>query len=115
MSQQLMNDVSKDYLRDDIPEFRPGDTLRVSIKIKEGSRERVQVFEGLCIKRQNGGVGETYTVRKISYGVGVEKTFLLHSPMIEKIEVKRRGKVRRAHLGYIRGLSAKASRIKERR
>ena len=115
MSQQLLNDVSKDYLRNDIPEFRPGDTLRVSIKIKEGSRERIQVFEGLCIKRQNGGVGETYTVRKISYGVGVEKTFLLHSPMIEKIEVKRRGKVRRAHLGYIRGLSAKASRIKERR
>ncbi|HOO44121.1 MAG TPA: 50S ribosomal protein L19 [Bacillota bacterium] len=115
MSQQLLNEVTQSYLRDDIPEFRPGDTLQVSIKIKEGNRERIQVFEGLCIKRQNGGIGETYTVRKISYGVGVEKTFLLHSPMIEKIEVKRRGKVRRAHLGYIRGLSAKASRIKERR
>jgi len=115
MSQQLLNEVTQEYLRDDIPEFRPGDTLQVSIKIKEGNRERVQVFEGLCIKRQNGGVGETYTVRKISYGVGVEKTFLLHSPMIEKIVVKRRGKVRRAHLGYIRGRSAKASRIKERR
>jgi large subunit ribosomal protein L19 len=115
MSQQLLKEVSQDYMRNDIPEFRPGDTLEVSIKIKEGNRERIQVFEGLCIKRQNGGVGETYTVRKISYGVGVEKTFLLHSPMIEKIQVKRRGKVRRAHLGYIRGLSAKASRIKEKR
>ena len=115
MSQQLMKDVTQDYLRNDIPEFRPGDTLQVSIKIKEGNRERIQIFEGLCIKRQNGGVGETYTVRKISYGVGVEKTFLLHSPMIEQIKVVRRGKVRRAHLGYIRGLSAKASRIKEKR
>jgi len=115
MSQQLINEVTKEYLRDDIPEFRPGDTLQVSIKIVEGNRERIQVFEGLCIKRQNGGVGETYTVRKISYGVGVEKTFLLNSPMVDQIEVKRRGKVRRAHLGYIRGLSAKASRIKERR
>ena len=115
MSQQLINDITKEYLRNDIPEFRPGDTLKVSIKIVEGNRERIQVFEGLCIKRQNGGVGETYTVRKISYGVGVEKTFLLNSPMVEKIEVLRRGKVRRAHLGYIRGLSAKASRIKERR
>lgn len=115
MSQQLIKDVTQEYLRSDIPEFRPGDTLTVSIKIKEGDRERIQIFEGLCIKRQNGGVGETYTVRKISYGVGVEKTFLVNSPMVAKIEVKRRGKVRRAHLGYIRGLSAKASRIKERR
>jgi large subunit ribosomal protein L19 len=115
MSQQLIKTVTQDYLRSDVPEFRPGDTLTVSIKIKEGDRERIQIFEGLCIKRQNGGVGETYTVRKISYGVGVEKTFLLNSPMIDKIEVKRRGKVRRAHLGYIRGLSAKASRIKEKR
>jgi len=115
MSQQLLKEVTQEFFRDDIPDFRPGDTLQVSIKIKEGNRERVQVFEGLCIKRQNGGIGETYTVRKISYGVGVEKTFLLHSPMIEKIEVVRRGKVRRAHLGYIRGLSAKASRIKEKR
>ncbi len=115
MSQQLIKEVTQAQLRDDIPEFRPGDTLQVSIKIVEGNRERIQVFEGLCIKRQNGGIGETYTVRKISYGVGVEKTFLLHSPMVDKIVVKRRGKVRRAHLGYIRGLSAKASRIKERR
>jgi large subunit ribosomal protein L19 len=115
MSQQLISEVTQEYLKSDIPEFRPGDTVTVSIKIKEGDRERIQVFEGLCIKRQNGGVGETYTVRKISYGVGVEKTFLLNSPMIAKIEVKRKGKVRRANLGYIRGLSAKASRIKEKR
>jgi len=115
MSQQLIKEVTQEYMRSDVPEFRPGDTLKVSIKIKEGDRERIQIFEGLCIKRQNGGVGETYTVRKISYGVGVEKTFLVNSPMVATIEVKRRGKVRRAHLGYIRGLSAKASRIKERR
>jgi large subunit ribosomal protein L19 len=115
MSQQLIKDVTQEYLRNDIPEFRPGDTLEVGIKIKEGNRERIQIFEGLCIKRQGGGVGETFTVRKISYGVGVEKTFLLHSPVIDKINVKRRGKVRRAHLGYIRGLSAKQSRIKEKR
>ena len=115
MSQQLIKEVTKDYMKGDVPEFRPGDTVTVSIKIKEGDRERIQIFEGLCIKRQNGGVGATYTVRKISYGVGVEKTFLLNSPMVDKIEVKRRGKVRRANLGYIRGLSAKASRIKERR
>ncbi len=92
MSQQLIKDVTQEYLRNDIPEFRPGDTLEVGIKIKEGNRERIQIFEGLCIKRQGGGVGETFTVRKISYGVGVEKTFLLHSPVIDKINVKRRVK-----------------------
>ena len=115
MSQQLIKEVTQEYIKKDIPEFRPGDTLQVHIQITEGTRTRVQIFEGLCIKRQNGGVGETYTVRKISYGVGVEKTFLLHSPVVQKIVVKRRGKVRRAYLGYIKGLSAKASRIKERR
>ena len=115
MSQQLIKDITEEYLRNDIPEFRPGDTLEVGIKIKEGSRERVQFYEGLCIKRQGGGVSETFTVRKISYGVGVEKTFLVHSPNISAIRVVRRGKVRRAHLGYIRGLSAKKARIKERR
>ena len=112
MSQQIIKELTQEYIRNDIPEFRPGDTLQVHIKIKEGNRERIQIFEGLCIKRQNGGVGETYTVRKISYGVGVEKTFLVNSPLVDKIVVKRRGKVRLAHLGYIRGLSAKASRIK---
>jgi len=115
MSQQLIKSITEEYIRKDIPEFRPGDTLQVALKIKEGNRERIQVFEGLCIKRQGGGVGETFTVRKISYGIGVEKTFLLNSPVIDSITVKRRGKVRRAHLGYIRGLSAKASRIKEKR
>lgn len=115
MSQQLINDITQEYLKKDLPEFRAGDTLAVSIKIKEGDRERVQVFEGLCIKKQGGGVSETFTVRKISYGVGIEKTFLVHSPVLENIQVKRRGKVRRAYLGYIRGLSAKKARIKERR
>jgi large subunit ribosomal protein L19 len=115
MSQQLIKDITQEYLKTDLPEFRPGDTLVVAIKITEGNRERVQMFEGLCIKKQGGGVSETFTVRKISYGVGVEKTFLVHSPVIESITVKRRGKVRRAYLGYIRGLSTKKARIKERR
>jgi large subunit ribosomal protein L19 len=115
MSQQLINDITQEYLRSDVPEFRAGDTLQVAIKIVEGNRERVQVFEGLCIKKQGGGVSETFTVRKISYGVGIEKTFLVHSPVIDSITVKRRGKVRRAYLGYIRGLSTKKARIKERR
>ncbi|MFP4478959.1 MAG: 50S ribosomal protein L19 [Candidatus Izemoplasmatales bacterium] len=115
MSQQLIKDITQEYLKTDLPEFRAGDTLVVAIKIKEGNRERTQLFEGLCIKKQGGGVSETFTVRKISYGVGVEKTFLVHSPVIESITVKRRGKVRRAYLGYIRGLSTKKARIKERR
>jgi len=115
MSQHIIAQVTQEFIRDNIPAFRPGDTLKVSVKIKEGNRERIQIFEGLCIKRQGGGVSETFTVRKISYGIGVERTFAVHSPVIDKIEVARFGKVRRAHLGYIRGLSAKASRIKERR
>lgn len=115
MSQQVINQVTQEFLKSDLPSFRPGDTVKVSVKIKEGNRERIQVFEGLCIKRQGGGVSETFTVRKISYGIGVERTFPVHSPVIDKIEVVRFGKVRRAHLGYLRGLSAKASRIKERR
>ncbi len=115
MSQQIIESVTNEFIKTDIPDFRPGDNVKVSVKIKEGNRERIQVFEGLCIKKQGGGVSETFTVRKISYGVGVERTFPVHSPIIDKIEVVRRGKVRRAHLGYIRGLSAKASRIKEKR
>ena len=98
-----------------IPDFRAGDTVKVHVKIKEGTRERIQFFEGLVIKRQGGGISETFTVRKISYGIGVERTFPIHSPQVEKIDVTRRGKVRRARLFYIRGLSAKQSRIKERR
>ncbi|MGE0003387.1 MAG: 50S ribosomal protein L19 [Candidatus Izemoplasmatales bacterium] len=115
MSQQVIADITQEFIKSDIPSFRPGDTVKVSVKIKEGNRERIQVFEGLCIKKQGGGVSETFTVRKISYGIGVERTFPVHAPIIDKIEVVRFGKVRRAHLGYIRGLSAKASRIKEKR
>ena len=112
--QKLIADITKDQLRTDHPEFRPGDTIRVHAKVVEGTRERIQVFEGVVIKRQNGGIHETFTVRKISYGVGVERTFPLHSPRIDKIEVTRRGKVRRAKLYYIRNLQGKAARIKER-
>ena len=115
MSQQLINAVTKEYLRNDIPEFRAGDNVRVYVRIKEGDKERIQVFEGLVISRHGGGISATYTVRKISSGVGVERTFPLHSPMVAKIEVVRLGRVRRAKLNYIRGLSAKAARIKERR
>lgn len=101
-------------LRSDIPEFRPGDTVRVHAKVVEGSRERIQIFEGLVIKRRGAGISETYTVRKISNGVGVERTFPVHTPRVAKIEVVRKGRVRRAKLYYIRALSGKAARIKER-
>ena len=106
--------VTQEYLKTDIPEFGIGDTVRVSIKIKEGSRERIQVFEGFVLKRQNGGIGETFTVRRIASGVGVEKTFPLHSPWVEKIEVVRKGDVRRAKLNYMRGRTGKAARIKSK-
>ena len=96
--QQLIHEITKDQLRTDLPDFRPGDTVRVHVKVVEGSRERIQVFEGVVIKRRGGGISETFTVRKISYGVGVERTFPLHTPKIAKIEVVRRGKVRRAKL-----------------
>jgi len=115
MSQQFINTVTEQYLKTDVPEFRPGDTLKVYVKIIEGSKERVQMYEGLCIKRQGQGTSETFCVRKMSFGIGVERTFPIHSPMVEKIEVARHGQVRRANLGYIRGLSAKAARIKEKR
>ena len=107
--------VERRYMRMDIPEFRPGDTLRVYFRIKEGEKERVQAFEGVCIRYRKGGVRSTFTVRKISYGVGVERTFPIHSPLIEKIEVISRGRVRRAKLYYLRKLRGKAARIKERR
>ena len=115
MSQQLLDAITREYLKKDVPDFRPGDNVKVYIKITEGNRERVQIFEGLVIKRRGGGVSETFTVRKNSYGIGVEKTFPIHTPAVDKIEVVRRGKVRRAKLNYIRTLSAKAARIKERR
>lgn len=110
---KLIEAVTKSQLRTDLPSFRPGDTLRVHVRIIEGSRERIQIFEGVVIKRCGGGISETFTVRKISSGVGVERTFPLHTPKIEKIEVKRRGKVRRAKLYYLRNLRGKAARIQE--
>lgn len=113
--QKLIEEITKDQLRTDHPDFRPGDTVKVHVKVVEGTRERIQVFEGVVIKRQNGGISETFTVRKISYGVGVERTFPVHSPRIDKIEVSRRGIVRRAKLYYLRNLRGKAARIKERR
>lgn len=115
MSKQLLDAVTNEYLKTDVPEFRPGDTVRVHVRIKEGDKERIQVFEGLVIGRQGGGIGETYTVRKISSGVGVERTFPIHSPLVAKIEVTRRGIVRRAKINYVRKLSTKAARIAERR
>ncbi|WP_047984901.1 50S ribosomal protein L19 [Ornithinibacillus californiensis] len=113
--QKLIEEITKDQLRNDHPDFRPGDTVKVHVKVVEGTRERIQVFEGVVIKRQNGGISETFTVRKISYGVGVERTFPVHSPRLDKIEVTRRGIVRRAKLYYLRNLRGKAARIKERR
>ncbi len=108
----LIKSITQEYEKTDIPEFSVGDTLRVHIKIKEGNRERIQVFEGFVLKRQNGGISETFTVRRLSSGIGVEKTFPLHSPSIDKIEVVRRGDVRRAKLNYMRGRTGKAARIK---
>lgn len=107
--------LEQEQLRSDIPDFRAGDTVKVYVKVVEGSRERVQMFEGVVIARSGGGVRETFTVRRVSYGVGVERTFPLHSPRIEKIEVARRGIVRRAKLYYLRNLTGKAARIRERR
>lgn len=105
--------VTEGQIRQDIPQFRAGDTLRVHVKVKEGQRERIQMFEGIVIQRRGGNISETFTIRKISYGVGVERTFPIHSPRIDKIEVLRRGKVRRAKLFYLRNLRGKAARIKE--
>jgi large subunit ribosomal protein L19 len=107
--------IEKKFLRDDLPEFRPGDNVKVHVKVKEGNRERIQVFEGIVIARQKGGLRENFVVRKVSGGVGVERIFPVHCPSIEKIEVVRKGLVRRAKLYYLRKLSGKAARIKERR
>mgnify|MGYP005832970221 CR=1 FL=1 len=107
--------VEGSFLRDDIPNFKPGDTLKVYIKIKEGGKERIQMFEGICIARKGGGIRETFTVRKSSFGVGVEKIFPLHSPSIEKIEVVRFGDVRRAKLYFLRQLKGKKAKVKEKR
>ena len=107
--------IVRDSLRQDIPAFSPGDTVKVHVRVVEGSRERVQVFQGIVIRRQGGGVQETFTVRKVSFGVGVERTLPVHSPIIEKIEVESYGDVRRAKLYYLRDLHGKAAKIKERR
>ncbi|WP_298180292.1 50S ribosomal protein L19 [Saccharomonospora sp.] len=107
--------LEAESLRSDIPYFRPGDTLKVHVRVIEGNRERNQVFEGVVIRRQGGGIRETFTVRKVSFGVGVERTFPVHSPNIAKIEVAKRGDVRRAKLYYLRDLHGKAAKIRERR
>jgi len=111
----IIDMLEKEQMRADIPEFKAGDTVRVHIKIKEGDKERVQVFEGVVIRKRKGKLGATFTVKKVSYGIGVERMFPLHSPAIEKIEVVKRGRVRRARLYYLRKLGGKAARIKEKR
>jgi large subunit ribosomal protein L19 len=108
-------ETQQEWMRSDIPPFRPGDTVRVNVRVKEGEKERLQAFEGVCIARKGGGVSETFTVRKISNGVGVERIFPLHSPMIGSLVVVRRGVVRRAKLYYLRDVVGKAARIKERK
>ena len=113
MNLNLVNEVTKSQLKTDIPEFRSGSTVRVHVRIKEGDKSRIQVFEGVVIERVGGGISETFTVRKMSSGVGVERKFPLHSPIIAKIEVVRNGKVRRNKLGYLRGRSGKSARLKE--
>ena len=113
MNLQLVNEVTKSQLKKDIPFFKSGSTVRVHVKIKEGDKSGIQVFEGLVIARQGGGIAETFTVRKISNQIGVERTFPIHSPIVEKTEVVRHGKVRRNKLYYLRGRSGKAARIKE--
>jgi len=109
----MIRAIEQEQLRKDLPSFRPGDTVRVQVKVVEGSRERLQAFEGVVISRKGGGLSETFTVRRVSYGVGVERTFPIHSPRVDRIEVVRRGRVRRAKLYYLRELVGKAARIKE--
>ncbi len=113
MNLQLVEQITKKQLRNDVPQFKAGDTLKVFVKIKEGDKFRIQLFEGVCIARKGSGISETFTVRKISYQVGVERTFPIHTPIIDHIEVVKVCKVRRAKLHYLRGLSGKAARIKE--
>lgn len=112
---ERLTEVSREGLRTDIPEFAPGDTLKVMVRVREGDKERLQAFEGVCIARRGGGISENFTVRKISASVGVERIFPLHSPTIASISVVRRGRVRRAKLYYLKALSGKSARIRERR
>lgn len=111
----ILESIERERMKEDVPDFRPGDTVRVHVKVVEGGRERIQVFEGTVIERKGGGLRETFTVRRVSYGVGVERIFPLHSPNVARIEVTRRGRVRRAKLHYLRELSGKAARIREKR
>ena len=113
MDLSLVDRITKNQMRNDIPDFKPGDSVRVHVRIREGEKTRIQVYEGVCVDRSNGGIGASFTVRKISGGVGVQRTFPVHSPIIDKVEVVRYGKVRRAKLSYLKGLSAKNARIKE--
>lgn len=115
MGFNVIRSLERDLMRLDIPEFRVGDTVKVHVKIREGDKERIQVFEGVVIRRHRGGIGASFTVRKVSYGIGVERIFPIHSPQIDKIEVVRKGRVRRARLYYLRERLGKAARIKERR
>ncbi|GHV40177.1 50S ribosomal protein L19 [Clostridia bacterium] len=110
---QIIQQIEAEQLKKEVPKFKVGDQVKVSAKIVEGAKERIQVFEGTVIKRQNGGVRETFTVRRVSYGIGVEKTWLLHSPRVEKVDVVRKGIVRRAKLTYLRKRSGKSARVKE--
>ncbi len=111
----LIEEIAAEHLRDNIPDFSVGDTVKVSVKVREGDRERIQVFEGIVIKRRGGGIQESYTVRRISHGIGVERVFAVHSPMVDKIEVSRRGRVRRSRLYYLRERVGRAARVKEAR
>ena len=111
----VLSSVTNEYMKSDIPAFNVGDTVKVHVKIKEGNRERIQIFEGFVLKRQGGGIGETFTVRRIASGVGVEKTFPIHSPLVEKIELVRRGRVRRARLHYMRQRTGKSAKSKARK
>ena len=110
---EILRAIEEEQMRNDLPEFHVGDTVKLHVKVKEGNRERIQMFEGTVIKRQNGGLRETFTVRRLAYGVGVERTFPVNSPIIEKMEVTRRGKVRRAKLFYLRDRVGKAAKVKE--
>lgn len=115
MNIEIIRKIDQNNMKTEKPKFDVGDTVRVHFKVVEGKRERIQIFEGVVLKKQNGGISETFTVRKISYGIGVERTFPIHSPKIEKVEVVRRGKVRRARLHYIRDRIGKATKVKEKR
>ncbi|MGD9475906.1 MAG: 50S ribosomal protein L19, partial [Eubacteriaceae bacterium] len=111
----IIKKIEQQNLKAELPQFSVGDTVKVHVKIVEGKNERIQIFEGVVLKKQNGGIGQTFTVRKISYGVGVERTFLMNSPKVEKVDIVRRGKVRRAKLNYLRDRVGKAAKVKEKR